>query len=90
MPPGISDERVPGGAAVSRAPLLPVGWMVCLDNFHHPGDLMKPNEKNTVAVLVATAHRSGLLESRALPSIEHQSRPPARVIVVDDSVLMAA
>ena len=70
---------------MSRAPLLPVGWKVCLDNFHHPGDIMKPNEKNTVAVLVATAHRSGLLESRALPSIEHQSRPPARVIVVDDS-----
>ena len=59
MPPGISDERVPGGAAVSRAPLLPVGWKVCLDNFHHPGDIMKPNERNTVAVLVATAHRSG-------------------------------
>ena len=45
---------------------------------------MKPTEKNTVAVLVATAHRSELLESRALPSIKRQSRPPSRVIVVDD------
>ena len=35
---------------------------------------MKPTEKNTVAVLVATAHRSELLESRALPSIKRQPR----------------
>ena len=42
-------------------------------------------QKNTVAVLVATAYRTNLLEHRALPSIKHQSRPPARVIIVDDS-----
>ena len=46
---------------------------------------MKSTEVSTVAVLVATAHRSELLESRALPSIKRQSRPPSRVIVVDDS-----
>ena len=45
---------------------------------------MKPTEKNTVAVLVATVHRLDLLESRALPSIEDQIRPPSRVIVVAD------
>ena len=46
---------------------------------------MHSTPKNTVAVLVATAHRINLLEHRALPSIEHQSRPPVSVIVVDDS-----
>ena len=39
-----------------------------------------------VAVLLATtSHRTYLLKNRALPSIEQQSRPPARVIIVDDS-----
>ena len=46
---------------------------------------MHPTQKNTVAILVATAHRTNLLQHRALPSINRQSRPPARVIVVDDS-----
>ena len=46
---------------------------------------MHPTQKNTVVVLVATAHRINLLEHRALPSIEHQSLPPSRVIIVDDS-----
>ena len=46
---------------------------------------MHPTQKNTVAILVATARRTNLLQHRALPSIEHQSRLPARVIVVDDS-----
>ena len=46
---------------------------------------MHPTQENTVAILVATAHRTHLLEHRALPSIEYQSRPPARVVVVDDS-----
>ena len=46
---------------------------------------MKSRPKTTVAVLVATAHRTTLLESRALPSIARQSRPPERVVVVDDS-----
>ena len=40
---------------------------------------------NAVVALVATAHRTELLKHRALPSIERQSRPPWRVIVVDDS-----
>ena len=40
---------------------------------------------NRVAVLVATANRSDLLASRALPSIKHQTRVPWRVVVVDDS-----
>ena len=41
-------------------------------------------EPCSVAVLVATADRPGLLASRALPSIGRQSRPPSRVVVVDD------
>ena len=40
---------------------------------------------NAVVALVATARRTQLLKHRALPSIERQSRPPWRVIVVDDS-----
>ena len=40
---------------------------------------------NTLVALVATAHRTELLKHRALPSIERQSRPPSRVIVVVDS-----
>ena len=46
---------------------------------------MDPTAKNIVAALVATAHRTELLKHRALPSIGNQSRPPSRVIVVDDS-----
>ena len=46
---------------------------------------MDPTAKNIVAALVATAHRTELLKHRALPSIGSQSRPPSRVIVVDDS-----
>ena len=46
---------------------------------------MDPTAKNIVAALVATAHRTELLKHRALPSIGRQSRPPSRVIVVDDS-----
>ena len=46
---------------------------------------MRSIAKNSVAALVATAHRTELLKHRALPSTEHQSRPPSRVIVVDDS-----
>lgn len=39
----------------------------------------------SVAVLVATARRSHLLASRALPSIASQTRAPSRVVVVDDA-----
>ena len=46
---------------------------------------MRSIAENSVATLVATAHRTELLKHRALPSTEHQSRPPSRVIVVDDS-----
>ena len=46
---------------------------------------MRSIAENSVAALVATAHRTELLKNRALPSTEHQSRPPSRVIVVDDS-----
>ena len=46
---------------------------------------MKHTQKTTVAVLVATANRTTLLENRALPSVARQSRPPERVVVVDDS-----
>ena len=46
---------------------------------------MRSIAENSVAALVATAHRTELLKHRALPSTEHQSRPPSRVIVVDDS-----
>ena len=51
---------------------------------------MKPVETCRVAVLVATANRSRLLASRALPSIESQTRTPWRVVVVDDSRTDAA
>ena len=46
--------------------------------------------KTPVAVLVATADRPTLLTSRALPSITEQSRPPDRVVIVDDSTDDAA
>ena len=46
---------------------------------------MTPADTYRVAVLVATAHRPNLLASRALPSIESQTRTPWRVVVVDDS-----
>ena len=46
---------------------------------------MKHVRETTVAVLVATADRTALLESRTLPSIARQSRPPERVVFVDDS-----
>ena len=46
---------------------------------------MKSTLKNALAALVATADRNELLKRRALPSIEHQSLLPSRVIVVDDS-----
>ena len=50
------------------------------------------NSVNTyrVVVLVATAHRSNLLASRALPSIERQTRSPWRIVVVDDARNAAA
>ena len=51
---------------------------------------MKPVETCRVAVLVATANRSRLLASRALPSVESQTRTPWRVVVVDDSRTDAA
>ena len=51
---------------------------------------MKSIETHCVAVLVATAHRADLLASRALPSIESQTRTPWRVVVVDDSRTEAA
>ena len=51
---------------------------------------MKPVEACHVAVLVATAKRSNVLASRALPSIESQMRTPWRVVVVDDSRTDAA
>ena len=51
---------------------------------------MKPVETCHVAVLVATANRLRLLASRALPSIESQTRTPWRVVVVDDSRTDAA
>ncbi len=59
-------------------------------NFHHPGGIMKPVETCRVAVLVATSKRPNLLASRALPSIESQTRTPWRVVVVDDSCTDAA
>ena len=46
---------------------------------------MQAIARNTVAVLVATAHRTDTLTQRVLPSIESQSRPPWRAVVVDDS-----
>ena len=51
---------------------------------------MHPIQKNTVAVLVATAHRTDLLGQRALLSIKNQSWLPARVVIVDDSCEEAA
>ena len=47
-------------------------------------------ENHTVAVLVATDVRPGLLGRRALPSIASQSLLPSRVVVVDDSTDDAA
>ena len=44
----------------------------------------------SVAVLVATANRPKLLGHRALPSIGHQTQPPNRVVIVDDSNSVAA
>ena len=38
-----------------------------------------------VAVLVATANRTHYLKSRTFVSVESQTRPPARLVVVDDS-----
>ena len=38
-----------------------------------------------VAALVATANRTNFLRSRTFVSIEGQTRPPARLVVVDDS-----
>ena len=46
---------------------------------------MKRTPKMAVVALVATAGRTTLLKSRALPSIAEQSRPPDRVVVVVDS-----
>lgn len=46
---------------------------------------MHSSTRSTVAVLIATAHRTDLLKARALPSVKNQSRTPSRVIVVDDS-----
>ena len=46
---------------------------------------MKSIETHRVAVLIATAGRADLLASRALPSIESQTRTPWRVVVVNDS-----
>ena len=40
---------------------------------------------STIAAVVATYNRPGLLASRALTSISNQSRPPDTLIVVDDS-----
>lgn len=51
---------------------------------------MHPTQKNTVAVLVTTAHPTDLLGRRALLSIKNQSWPPARAIIVDDSHEKAA
>ena len=51
---------------------------------------MNPANTFRVAVLVATAHRPDLLASRALPSIERQTRAPWRVVVVDDARNTAA
>lgn len=45
---------------------------------------MEPSEP-VVAVLVATANRTHYLRSRTLVSVESQTRPPARLVVVDDS-----
>ena len=47
-------------------------------------------ENPTLAVLVATADRPGLLARRALPSIASQSLLPSRVVVVVDSADGAA
>lgn len=48
-------------------------------------NLVCTGQNYSVAVLLATSHRSHLLMNRALPSIEQQSRTPARVVIVDDS-----
>ncbi len=47
-------------------------------------------ENITVAVLIATSDRPALFQCRALPSIASQSRPPSRVVIVDDSTDDAA
>ena len=39
----------------------------------------------SIAAVIATYNRTELLASRALPSVASQTRPPDRVIVVDDS-----
>ena len=39
----------------------------------------------SIAVVIATYNRPELLASRALPSVARQTRPPDRLIVVDDS-----
>ena len=77
---------------VGRLDLDPAVALICsrrtgrrTEPLHHPGGIMTPNDKFRVAVLVATAHRSDLLARWALPSIERQTRPPWRVVVVDDS-----
>ena len=44
----------------------------------------------SVAILVATADRPGLLAHRALPSIGDQTRLPERVLIIDDSADRAA
>ena len=51
---------------------------------------MKRMNATCVAVLVARAHRANLLASRALPSVERQSRTPRRVVVVADARNAAA
>ena len=67
----------------AEALLVPAG------RFEQPyvreAESMESIRKTTVAVLVATADRTTLLESRSLPSVAEQSRPPGRVVIVDDS-----
>ena len=45
---------------------------------------MEPS-RPVVAVLVATANRTNYLQSRTFVSVESQTRPPVRLVVVDDS-----
>ena len=51
---------------------------------------MKPTSDYSVAAVVATANRPGLLKNRSLPSIANQSLLPSRVVIVDDSGQNAA